>query len=99
MLQISGNERKISLRGSDAESIQENNSLERVYHKIYESFRRLQNENKLLKVEMIKANYWEADDSFKKLSELLNYQTSHMREVLKYGTMKNNYNIFANKYF
>lgn len=84
-------ERKSRLRGSSAESIQVNNSLDRVYNKIYESFRQLQNENKLLKVGMIKARYLGADDSFKKLSELLNYHTEHMKKVLKYGTMKNYY--------
>jgi len=84
-------DRKSRLRGSSAESIQVNNSLDRVYNKIYESFRQLQNENKLLNVGMIKARYLGADDSFKKLSELLNYHTEHMKDVLKYGTMKNYY--------
>ena len=84
-------ERKSRLRGCSAESIQVNNSLDRVYNKIYESFRQLQNENKLLNVGMIKARYLGADDSFKKLSELLNYHTEHMKDVLKYGTMKNYY--------
>ena len=84
-------ERKSRLRGSSAESIQVNNSLDRVYNKIYESFRQLQNENKLLNVGMIKARYLGADDSFKKLSELLDYHTKHMKDVLKYGTMKNYY--------
>lgn len=84
-------ERKSRLKGCSAESIQVNNSLDRVYNKMYESFRQLQNENKLLNVGMIKARYLGADDSFKKLSELLNYHTEHMKEVLKYGTMKNYY--------
>ncbi|MFV8282719.1 site-specific integrase [Christiangramia marina] len=84
-------ERKSRLRGSSAESIQVNNSLDRVYNKIYESFRQLQHENKLLNVGMIKSRYLGADDSFKKLSELLNYHTAHMKDVLKYGTMKNYY--------
>ncbi|MCM4156738.1 site-specific integrase [Gramella sp. AN32] len=84
-------ERKSRLRGCSAESIQVNNSLDRVYNKIYESFRQLQNENKLLNVGMIKARYLGADDSFKKLSELLDYHTKNMKNVLKYGTMKNYY--------
>ncbi len=64
-------ERKSRLRGCNVERIKVNNSLVRVYNKIYESFRQLQNKNKLLNVGKIKARYSGADDSFKKLSELL----------------------------
>ncbi|WP_144958315.1 Arm DNA-binding domain-containing protein [Gillisia sp. Hel_I_86] len=84
-------ERKSRLRGCSAESIQVNGSLDRIYNKIYESFRQLQNENKLLNVSAIKQRYLGADDSFKKLSELLNYHTENMKSILKYGTMKNYY--------
>ncbi|TVZ27872.1 site-specific recombinase XerD [Gillisia sp. Hel_I_86] len=84
-------ERKSRLRGSSSESIQVNGSLDRIYNKIYESFRQLQNENKLLNVSAIKERYLGADDSFKKLSELLNYHTENMKSILKYGTMKNYY--------
>src|SRR5690606_37528151 len=31
------------------------------------------------------------DDSYKKLSDLLNYHTEHMKDILRYGTMKNYY--------
>lgn len=84
-------ERKSRLRGYCAESIQVNGSLDRIYNKIYESFRQLQNENKLLNVSAIKQRYLGADDSFKKLSELLDYHTENMKSILKYGTMKNYY--------
>ncbi|WP_034891638.1 site-specific integrase [Gillisia sp. Hel_I_29] len=84
-------EQKSRLRGCSAESIQVNGSLDRIYNKIYESFRQLQNENKLLNVSAIKQRYLGADDSFKKLSELLNYHTENMKSILKYGTMKNYY--------
>ena len=84
-------ERKRRLKGSSAESIQVNKSLDRIFNKIYESFRQLQNENKLLGVKAIKARYLGTDDTSKKLSTLLDYHTENMKDVLKYGTMKNYY--------
>jgi len=84
-------ERKSRLKGKSPESFQVNNSLDRIYNKIYESFRELQAENKLLNVTSIKERYLGTDDSFKKLSELLDYHTENMETILKYGTMKNYY--------
>ncbi len=40
---------------------------------------------------MIKARYLGADHQYKKLSELLNYHAEQMKDVLKYGTIKNYY--------
>lgn len=82
-------ERKSRLRGSSAESIQVNKSIDRVYNKIYESFRQLQDENKILTAEAVKSRYLGIDDASKKLSEILDYHTLNMKTVLKPGTMKN----------
>ena len=82
-------ERKSRLRGSCAESVQVNKSIDRVYNKIYESFRQLQDENKVLTAEAVKARYLGIDDASKKLSDILNYHTLNMKTVLKPGTMKN----------
>lgn len=84
-------ERKSRLKGSSIESQQVNRSLDRIYNKLYECFRQLHDSNLLLSAHAIKARYLGKDDSFKKLSELLDYHTEHMKDVLKYGTMKNYY--------
>ncbi|MGY5846808.1 site-specific integrase [Salegentibacter sp. HM20] len=84
-------ERKSRLKGSSIESQQVNKSLDRIYNKLYECFRQLNDSNLLLSAQAVKARYLGKDDSFKKLSELLNYHTEHMKDVLKYGTMKNYY--------
>lgn len=84
-------ERKSRLKGSSIESQQVNISLDRIYNKLYECFRQLNDSNLLLSAQAVKARYLGKDDSFKKLSELLNYHTEHMKDVLKYGTMKNYY--------
>ena len=82
-------ERKSRLRGSSTESIQVNRSIDRVYNQLYESFRQLQNENKVLSASSVKARYLGVDDASKKLSDLLDYHTLNMTNVLKPGTMKN----------
>lgn len=84
-------ERKSRLRGSSIESRQVNKSLDRIYNKLYESFRQLQDTGQLLSAHAVKSRYLGKDDSFKKLSEILDYHTEHMKDVLKYGTMKNYY--------
>lgn len=82
-------EPKSRLRGSSAESIQVNKSIDRIYNQIYESFRQLQDDNQVLSAAAIKARYMGVDDSFKKLSDILDYHTLNMQAVLKPGTMKN----------
>ncbi|MEO2128202.1 MAG: site-specific integrase [Christiangramia sp.] len=84
-------EGKSRLKGSSMESQQVNRSLDRTYNKLYECFRQLHDSNLLVSAHAIKARYLGKDDSFKKLSELLEYHTEHMKDVLKYGTMKNYY--------
>ena len=85
------NEKRSRLKGYSEESLQANKSLDRIYNKIYEAFRQLQEENKLLTAKNIKARYLGLDDSYKTLAELLTYHNTKMTSVLKPGTMKNYY--------
>lgn len=82
-------EQKNRLIGSSAESIQVNRSIDRTYNQIYESFRQLQDENKILSAQAIKARYLGIDDVSKKISDILNYHKANMGTVLKPGTLKN----------
>ena len=85
------NEKRSRLKGHSEESKQVNRSLDRIYNKIYEAFRQLQEENKLLTAKSVKARYMGLDDSYKTLVELLSYHNTKMTSVLKPGTMKNYY--------
>ena len=85
------NEKRSRLKGHSEESKQVNRSLDRIYNKVYEAFRQLQEENKLLTAKTVKARYMGLDDSYKTLVELLSYHNTKMTSVLKPGTMKNYY--------
>ena len=67
------NEKHSRLKGYSEESLQVNKSLDRIYNKIYEAFRQLQKENKLLTAKSVKALYLGLDDSYKTLTKLLPY--------------------------
>ena len=82
-------ERKSRLRGSSIESLQVNRSIDRINNQLYESFRQLQCENKVITAQSIKARYLGKDDDSRKLSDLLAYHTLNMTAILKPGTMKN----------
>ncbi|MDN3593431.1 site-specific integrase [Zunongwangia endophytica] len=85
------NEKRSRLKGYSEESLQVNKSLDRIFNKIYESFRQLQEENKHISAKSIKARYLGLDESYKTLVELLTYHNTKMTSVLKPGTMKNYY--------
>ena len=85
------NEKRSRLKGYSEESLQVNKSLDRIFNKIYEAFRQLQEENKHLSAKSIKARYLGLDDSYKTLAELMTYHNTKMTSVLKPGTMKNYY--------
>lgn len=83
------NEKRSRLKGYSEESLQVNKSLDRIFNKIYEAFRQLQEENKHISAKAIKARYLGSDESYKTLVELLTYHNTKMTSVLKPGTMKN----------
>ncbi len=82
-------ERKSRLRGSSAESAQVNRSIDRIHNQLYESFRQLQEENKVLSALAVKARYSGTDETSKRISDLIEYHTINMGTTLKPGTMKN----------
>ena len=83
------NEKRSRLKGYSEESLQVNKSLDRIFNKIYEAFRQLQEGNMHISAKAIKARYLGSDESYKTLVELLTYHNTKMTSVLKPGTMKN----------
>ena len=57
------NEKRSRLKGYSEESLQVNKSLDRIFNKIYEAFRQLQEENKHISAKAIKARYLGSDES------------------------------------
>ncbi len=83
------NEKRSRLKGYSEESLQVNKSLDRIFNKIYEAFRQLQEGNMHISAKAIKARYLGSDEPYKTLVQLLIYHNTKMTSVLKPGTIKN----------
>ena len=77
------------LKGYSAEVRQLNDYINQTNHKLLEVHKQLIDEQKIISASAIKARYLGVDDTFKKLSDLLDYHKVHMKTVLKAGTLKN----------
>lgn len=78
-------------RGTAPKSRILNQYLDQVYNKFLDCHKQLSNENKIITAQSIKARFYGFDDHQKTLLELMSYHNSHMRNVLKPGTLKNYY--------
>ena len=77
------------LKGYSAEVRQLNDYINQTNRKLLEVHKQLIDEQKIISASAIKARYLGVDDTFKKLSDLLDYHKVHMKTVLKAGTLKN----------
>ena len=77
------------LKGHSAGARQLNDYINQTNRKLLEVHKQLIDEQKIITASAIKARYLGVDDTFKKLSDLLNYHKVHMKTVLKPGTLKN----------
>jgi site-specific recombinase XerD len=66
-----------------------NQYLDQVYTKFLDCHKQLSSENKVISSQSIKARFYGNDEYQKTLLELIGYHNSHMKNVLKPGTMKN----------
>ncbi len=66
-----------------------NQYLDQIYTKFLDCHKQLSSENKVISAQSIKARFYGSDEHQKTLLELMNYHNSHMKNVLKPGTMKN----------
>lgn len=66
-----------------------NKYLDQIYAKFLDCHKQLSSENKVVSAQSIKARFYGNDEHQKTLLELMSYHNSHMKNVLKPGTMKN----------
>jgi len=66
-----------------------NQYLDQIYTKFLDCHKQLSSENKVISAQSIKARFYGNDEHQKTLLELMSYHNSHMKNVLKPGTMKN----------
>jgi len=66
-----------------------NQYLDQVYTKFLDCHKQLSSENKVISAQSIKSRFYGNDEHQKTLLELMSYHNSHMKNVLKPGTMKN----------
>jgi integrase len=78
-------------RGTAPKSRILNQYLDQVYNKFLDCHKQLSSENKVISAQSIKARFYGNDENQKTLLELMSYHNSHMRNVLKPGTLKNYY--------
>ncbi len=78
-------------RGTAPKSRILNQYLDQVYNKLLDCHKQLSSENKVISAQSIKARFNGNDDHQKTLLELMDYHNSHMKNVLKPGTLKNYY--------
>jgi len=78
-------------RGTAPKSRILNQYLDQVYNKFLDCHKQLSSENKVISAQSIKARFYGNDEHQKTLLELMSYHTTHMKNVLKPGTLKNYY--------
>ncbi|APU70066.1 site-specific integrase [Christiangramia flava] len=78
-------------RGTTPKSRILNQYLDQVYNKFLDCHKQLSSENKVISAQSIKARFYGNDEHQKTLLELMSYHSSHMKNVLKPGTLKNYY--------
>lgn len=77
------------MKGNSAAARHLNNYVNQTNRKLLEVHKQLIDEQKVVTSAAIKLRYLGADDTFKRLSDILCYHDVHMKNVLKPGTMKN----------
>ncbi|WP_372755486.1 site-specific integrase [Mariniflexile sp.] len=65
--------------------------LEQVNVKLFECFQQLENRNKLVTSDVIKAHFLGNTESSHALSDIIAYHNTHMESTLRWGTQKNYY--------
>jgi len=77
------------LKGLSGETRLINTYLEQVHTKLFDCYRKLQSENKLISSRIIKVNFLGLNENRYALSDIIEYHNEHMRETLRWGTQKN----------
>uniref|UniRef100_UPI00404B5E36 site-specific integrase n=2 Tax=Gelidibacter sp. TaxID=2018083 RepID=UPI00404B5E36 len=78
-------------KGNSPKIRQLNSYLDQVYGQLLDAHKQLLAEHKIISSQTLKNRYLGTDETFKKLTDLLNYHNVNMVNILKAGTMKNYY--------
>tara|TARA_R110001592_G_scaffold181652_1_gene424465 strand:- start:136 stop:1368 length:1233 start_codon:yes stop_codon:yes gene_type:complete len=87
---------KNRLKGANSQNKMVNSYLEQVNSRLFECYQKLQNANKLVTSNIIKAHFLGNTESRHSLSDIIEYHNTHMKDTLRWGTQKNYYT--TNKY-
>ena len=77
------------VKGHSADARQINDYINQVNRRLLEVHKQLEDEQRVITAQAIKARYLGVDDTFKKLSDILTYHEDKMKTILKPGTLKN----------
>jgi site-specific recombinase XerD len=77
------------LKGSTIDARQLNDYINQTNRRLLVIHKQLIDEQKIITAVAIKSRYLGTDETFKKLTDLLEYHNTHMKTILKYGTLKN----------
>ncbi len=80
---------KNRLRGITGETKMINTYLEQTHIKLFQCYRKLQSEGKLISSRIIKVHFLGVDDKRYSLSDIIEYHNVHMKDTLRWGTQKN----------
>ena len=80
---------KNKLKGLSIETKQVNNYIKQVSAQLFESYRKLKSENKLVTSSIIKSHFLGIDENSNTLSDIIEYHNEHMKSTLHWGTQKN----------
>lgn len=80
---------KNRLKGLSSETKLFNNFLEQIHSRLFESYQKLKNENKLITSSIVKAHFLGSDKNRYTLSDIIEYHKQHMKSTLRWGTQKN----------
>ncbi len=79
------------LKGNTLKVRELNSYLDQVYSKLLDTQKKLLDKDSLITAEKVKASYLGLDEDHKTLRDIIHYHNKKMKNVLKWGTLKNYY--------
>lgn len=77
------------LKGTSPRIKQLNSYLDQVYSKLLDTHKRILDKDNLITADKVKASYLGLDEEHKTLKDIIDYHDEKMKDVLKWGTLKN----------
>ncbi|WP_232805858.1 hypothetical protein [Salegentibacter maritimus] len=77
------------LKGTSPRIKNLNSYLDQVYSKLLDTHKRILDKDNLITADKVKASYLGLDEEHKTLKDIIEYHNEKMKDVLKWGTLKN----------